>query len=210
MSPPALVPRFAALAGRLGSARDASGLGQQLLAAWAQPHRTYHGTAHLVDCLERLDEAPDEGADRDAAEAALWYHDAVYELGSTENERRSAEWAARSLVAVGVDPDRAAEVGRLVELTTHHRAPADATGALVCDVDLSILGRGAEEYAEFERRIRKEYAQVPEPIYRAERSRVLRRLLDREPLYGTKYFRERCEAAARTNLERALQRLAPG
>lgn len=202
-----LAARLRSLVQRLGGRPDPA-LAAAISAAWAEPQRVYHGLDHLRDCLRELDAAPRGAADRELTEAALWFHDAVYDPHARDNERRSAEWARQALRAAGIAPPTADEVARLVLLTRHDAPPdpADATGALVCDVDLSILGRPSAEYDEFERRIRREYDWVPEPAYRAERARILARLLDRDPLFRTASFRERYEASARLNLQRALDR----
>ncbi len=207
--PPGLPARFTALLRRLGSTSEPGALYAALVTAWAEPHRAYHGSSHLADCLRELDEAPPEREARDPAEVALWFHDAVYDPRASDNEHRSAAWARRALREAGVPDDVAAEVSRLVLLTRHGDPPepADPTGALVCDVDLSILGRSPEEYDRFERLIRAEYAWVAVPIYRAERARVLARLRRRDPLYLTRYFRRRYQTAARANLDRSLEAL---
>jgi len=206
-----LTTRFDALLGRLGGRPDPA-LSSALAAAWTEPHRIYHGIGHLEDCLGQLDATPPEEADRNAAEAALWFHDAVYDPRAGDNEARSAAWGRQALADAGVSPDTAAEVSRLVLLTRHLEPPnaADTTGSLVCDVDLSILGRLPAEYDEFERRVRTEYAWVPEPVYRTERARILARFRAQDPLYRTAHFRDRYEAAARRNLDRALVHLRTG
>jgi predicted metal-dependent HD superfamily phosphohydrolase len=154
VSDAALRERFGELWRRMGAADEGHRVFDRLLAAYQEPHRHYHGVDHLRDCLEQLDAAPAAAADRDLAEAALWFHDAVYVPGSPGNEARSAEWATRALDQAGVSKARAREVARLVHLTDHSRSAEDAVAALVCDVDLSILGRLPAEYAEYERRIR--------------------------------------------------------
>jgi predicted metal-dependent HD superfamily phosphohydrolase len=201
--------RFITLLGRLGATGDAGGLFEEVAAAWAEPHRAYHGTTHLLDCLEQLDAAPGEGADRRIVEAALWFHDAVYDPRATGNEARSAAWASRALAAAGIPQAIATEVARLVLLTRHTTPAADPAGRLMCDVDLSILGRSPDEFSEFERRIRAEYAWVPEETYRAVRADILTGFLRRSPLYLTQHFRRRYESAARHNLEGAVARLRP-
>ena len=202
-------PRLTALLRRLGATADTSALGAALTRAWGEPHRAYHGPGHLADCLRELDGAPIDAEQRDLAEAALWFHDAVYDPHAADNELRSADWARQALIGAGVPEDTAAQVGRLVLLTRHVDPPAesDRTGALVCDVDLCVLGRPPEEYDRFERLIRAEYAWVPEPVYRVERRRILLRFRLREPLYLTEHFRRRYQAPARANLERALRQL---
>lgn len=210
MSDSALRERFTALWSRLGGRTAASAAFDAILRSWTEPHRRYHGLDHLRDCLARLDEAPASGAARDLAEAALWYHDAVYRAGARDNEARSAQLARAALVEGGAPAATAEEVARLVRLTDHAAAPADPAAALVCDVDLSILGRAPEVFSEYERRIREEYRQVAEPLYRAGRIRVLEGLLAREPLFSTGHFRERYEAAARRNLRRSLDVLRGG
>jgi predicted metal-dependent HD superfamily phosphohydrolase len=201
-----LAGRFSTLLRRLGATSPVDQLFDEVAAAWAEPHRAYHGTSHLLDCLEQLDAAPGEGADRRLVEAALWFHDAVYDPRATGNEARSAAWASRGLGAVGVPAPVGAEVARLVLLTRHTAPATDPAGKLTCDVDLSILGREPEEFAEFERRIRTEYAWVAEATYRSVRADILAGFLRRSPLFLTSHFRRKYESAARRNLEAAIAR----
>jgi predicted metal-dependent HD superfamily phosphohydrolase len=210
MSDPDLRERFAALWVRLGGHGDGRSIADSVLRGWTEPHRHYHGLDHLRDCLARLDESPAAGEERDLAEAALWYHDVVYRPGASDNEARSAATARAALVQGGVPENAAEEVARLVRLTDHVAPPGDPVGELVCDVDLSILGRPAQEFEEYERRIREEYRQVPAPLYRTGRARVLAKLLARDPLFRTVHFRRRYEDMARRNLRRSLDSLAPG
>src|SRR4051812_17060991 len=165
--------RFAALARRLGASGEPSSVGDALLAAYREPHRMYHGLAHLMDCLARLDEAPAPEPSRDQVEAALWYHDAVYDPRADDNEERSAERARRGLTEVGVPSAVAAEIARLVRLTDHRTLPEDESGRLICDIDLSILGHSPEEFDLYDAAIRAEYAWVPEKQYRDARRRIL-------------------------------------
>ena len=210
MSDAGLRGRFGRLWRRMGAEDDGAEIADELLRAYGEPHRKYHGLDHLRDCLEQLDAAPADEADRDLAETALWFHDAVYVPGRGDNEARSADWAAGAMRRAGIPEDRTRAVARLVRLTDHAGPPTDPVGALVCDVDLSILGRGPAEFAEYERRIREEYRDIAEPVYRMGRSAVLSRFLARDPIYPSPYFRSRYESAARRNLIQTLERLTPG
>jgi predicted metal-dependent HD superfamily phosphohydrolase len=210
MSESDLRERFADLWARLGGRSDVRPIFHQVLRGWTEPHRRYHGVDHLLDCLARLDESPAMGEERDLAEIALWYHDLVYRPGAADNEARSAELARAALLEGGAPDATADEVARLVRLTDHVAPPEDPVGELVCDVDLSILGRSAGEFEEYERRIREEYRQLPDPLYRAGRAGVLAKLLARDPLFRTDYFRRRYGESARINLRRSLDSLARG
>ena len=99
-------------------------------------------------------------------------------------------------------------IAELVLATRHLTVPRDPDARLLCDVDLSILGRGPEIFDEFERRIRREYHWVPDPAYRMARSEVLSGFLGRHPIYQTEYFGNLYEIQARANLERAIAQLA--
>jgi predicted metal-dependent HD superfamily phosphohydrolase len=92
--------------------------------------------------------------------------------------------------------------------TRHETIPYEHDAALLCDIDLSILGRSPDVFDRFERQIRQEYAMVPELIYRSGRSEILRRFLSRSSIYRSPWFRQRYESQARANLERMLTTLA--
>ena len=196
--------RFTAVLRRLGATGDGTALAGALLTAWSAPHRAYHDLRHLEDCLAQLDSAETDSRTRDLVEAALWFHDAVYDSRADDNEERSAAWAADALPTAGISSDVASEVARLVRLTRGHDRAPDQAAQLMCDIDLSILGRPVELFDSYDRRVRTEYAWVPEPAYRAGRARVLEQFLRRDPLFQTPAFRRRFEAQARVNLRRAL------
>jgi predicted metal-dependent HD superfamily phosphohydrolase len=207
LSDAALRARFTALWARLGAKGAVEPILGSVMHSWSEPHRRYHGLDHLRDCLARLDESPADRKDHDLAEAALWYHDLVYQPGASDNEARSAARARADLVGGGAPEAVADEVARLVQLTDHAVPPMDPLGALVCDVDLSILGRPPEEFEEYERRIRAEYHQVPDSLWRLGRARVLASFLSRDPLFGTDHFQQHYETSARRNLRHSLEAL---
>jgi predicted metal-dependent HD superfamily phosphohydrolase len=193
---------------RLGGQGDRAALTDAVLAAWSGADRHYHGLAHLRDCLTRLDECDAPAQARDVIEAALWFHDAVYDPRRSDNEARSADWARQGLGRLGVDPAVTGEVARLILLTAHRRPPDDDAGRIVADIDLAILGRPPAEFAAYDAAIRAEYAWVAEPEYRTRRAAVLAGFLAREPLYLTPWFRTRYERTARDNLRRCVAGLA--
>ena len=191
----------------LGLAGGDAGLFHRLVAAWSEPQRHYHTLQHLRECLELFDGAHDLANHPGEIELALWFHDAVYDVQAHDNEARSADWARASILQAGGGAAAADRIHALVMATAHHAPVADADTQLLVDVDLAILGAAPARFDEYEAQVRAEYAHVPDAAFRSGRLRILQGFAGRPRLYGTAYFQERCEAAARANLQRALRRL---
>jgi predicted metal-dependent HD superfamily phosphohydrolase len=183
----------------------------ELVAAYAAPDRHYHDLAH-IEALLRLAEASTALiADHDAVEAAIWFHDAVYDTRRKDNEEKSAQLATARLAGIAA-PDRLGRIATMICATADHVVPgyddtaASATKdcALFLDFDLAILGSPAAEFAAYEQAVRREYAWVSDPLWIAGRRAVLEHFLARPAIYATAQFRASHEAAARQNLGNAL------
>ncbi|MDG4794227.1 metal-dependent phosphohydrolase [Micromonospora sp. WMMD1082] len=202
-------------AARAAGATDAVAVdtaGDELLRRWREPHRHYHTVAHLTAVLDVVDRYASTASRPDLVRLAAWCHDAVYDprAPGDRNERDSAALADALLTRAGLPGAEVAEVRRLVLLTAGHAAdPADSAGALLCDADLAVLAAPEPEYDRYARAIRREYAHVPEPDYRAGRARVLSTLLALPALYRVPALAAAWEALARANLTRELTTLHP-
>ena len=97
---------------------------------------------------------------------------------------------------------------RLTE--SHLPADDDANGCVLSDADLAILAATPERYAEYTADVRREYAHVPDDLFRPGRAAVLRDLLAKPSLFHTAHAREHWEARARANVEAELSRLDAG
>ena len=184
---------------------DLAEVRDRLLAAYATD-RGYHDVRHLAEVLDRVDELQDAGEvfDHEAVALAAWFHDAVYD-GQAGAEERSARWAEQALAGRAV----ADEVARLVRLTERHTpADDDANGCVLSDADLAILAATPARYAEYTRDVRREYAHVPDELFRPGRAAVLRDLLAKPALFHTAHARKQWEARARANVEAEIARLA--
>jgi predicted metal-dependent HD superfamily phosphohydrolase len=181
---------------------------------YAEPHRAYHGQTHIDALLSGLAEAVRHVANRDAIELAIWYHDAIYDPGATDNEARSADLliaemhglACLSLVSVAE---------RMIRATAGHELPPDLSEtsridtAIFLDLDMAVLGAEPAAYDLYEAGIAAEYIPVHGlNDFRAGRAGFLRGMLGRKRLFQTEHFHHRLDAAARVNLRRGLQRLA--
>lgn len=178
-----------------------------LIDAYREPHRHYHTTRHIEDCLSKFDLLRAQASRPDEIELALWFHDAIYRPYRPRNEEKSAEWAARFLAEAGAGDDLVARVRDFILVTRHEAVAADRDAAIVIDVDLSILGTCAEHYQRFEQQVRSEYRWVPGVIYRRERRKILGQFLARDRIFTTDEFFSRYEARARMNIEGAIRNL---
>lgn len=192
---------------RLGARGDRARLYREVVAAYGEPHRAYHGLAHLEHCLEQLDAHRDVSESADEVELALWFHDAIYRPTASDNEEQSADWARSAIRSAGLSADLGQRVAALIMATLHDAVPETADGRLIVDVDLSILGSPPEAYDRYEDDVRREYRWVPGFIFRKKRRAILESFLRREAIFLTEPFFERYEASARANLRRACSKL---
>ena len=120
----------------------------ELSALYRAPDRHYHGLAHIEALLALAQEYRAALSDPDAVEAAIWFHDAIYDSRRSDNETRSAALALEKL-AGRTDPERLARIAKMIEATATHTLPdlgdkaAGRDAALFLDMDLSILGAAA-------------------------------------------------------------------
>src|SRR5262245_26317915 len=142
---------------------------EEMLLAYAEPHRHYHTLDHIAALLALLVRHGGDVADRDALTLAILFHDVVYDPARTDNEAASAAWASVRLASLGFPEAQRAKVCRYIFATRHDQPvdAADADLALLLDLDLSILAAPPDDYRAYSQAIRREYAFVPDQIYRA-------------------------------------------
>lgn len=185
---------------------------QHLSSLYAGPGRFYHGLDH-VEALLTLARANHAAiADPEAMDAAIWFHDAVYDATRSDNEALSAA-LARQHLAGSCEAARLDRIAAMIEATAGHEPPvfgdaaAESDARLFLDMDLAILGAAPEAFDAYEAAVRREYAHVPDAAWRTGRAAVLRRFLERGMIYRTETFHGTLEQAARANLARSLERL---
>jgi predicted metal-dependent HD superfamily phosphohydrolase len=181
---------------------------EQLFAAYTGTDRHYHGIGHIAECLSELDSVREMATNPKAIEAAIWFHDVVYDGRRQDNEERSADLAQEQLARLGYDATFRDEVRRLILLTRHDRPPPDRDGQLMVDIDLASLSRPAEVFDRNSELIRQEYPHVPEADFVRGREQMLGRFLQRPRIYYTDVFHDRDEKQARINLQRVIARSA--
>ena len=188
-------------------------LKNELSALYRAPGRHYHGLAHVEALLALAREYRADLADPRAVEAAIWFHDAIYDSRRSDNEARSAGLAVAKLAPL-VEPARLSRITAMIEATATHALPglgdeaATRDAAFFLDMDLSILGAPAGAFDSYEAGVRREYAWVGDEAWRSGRAAVLRKFLARPTIFHTEAFRQRYEAAARKNIARSIAALS--
>lgn len=187
-------------------------LKSELSALYRGPGRHYHNLAHIEAMLALAGDYRAALGDPGAVEAAIWFHDAIYDSKAKDNEAQSAALAEKKL-AGRADPSRLNRISAMIVATATHQVPPfdDATStrdaSLFLDMDLSILGAAPGAFDAYERAVRREYAWVEGPMWRAGRSAVLKNFLSRPHIFHTEEFRQRFERQARENMVRSLAAL---
>src|SRR5215831_17199770 len=140
----------------------------ELVSAYTAPGRYYHDLRHIETLVGLADARADVIADRDAVEAAIWFHDAIYDSRRSDNEERSAALAMARLAGTAHE-GRIARIAAMIRATAGHAMPdfADAAAgrdcALFLDMDLAILGGSTTDFDVYEAAVRREYGWVTEP-----------------------------------------------
>ncbi|MGY0632846.1 HD domain-containing protein [Luteimonas sp. A478] len=194
---------------------------EAIQAAYRSPPRDYHNLNHVAEVLGHYaDVAAGPGWARPAeAWLAVLYHDAIYEAKRRDNEVRSARLAAEHIQRWLPEAVDAARVSWLIELTARHgqHLPEDfGSGADADDVrhfldcDMAILGADPDLFDAYNLAIAAEYrGHVPGWLFRLNRRRFLKALLERPRIFLSDLFHQRYDSAARANLRRVLQGVAP-
>ncbi|MBW2993111.1 N-methyl-D-aspartate receptor NMDAR2C subunit [Candidatus Woesearchaeota archaeon] len=188
--------------------REAQKAFDLLRGMYNESHRFYHNLNHIMNCLDEFDRAQSLAEHPHELEFAIGYHDAVYDTKANNNEERSARLAYNLCKKAGLSNDFAEKARDLVLVTRHAEVHEGVDEKLMLDIDLSILGKPAEEFGRYEEAIRKEYSWVPEEGFRKGRREILQRFLDKPNIYLTNFFRKKYEEQARKNLEKAVRQLS--
>ncbi|CEM13017.1 unnamed protein product [Vitrella brassicaformis CCMP3155] len=192
-----------------------------------EPWRHYHTLRHISDLisLQTTHSPPVPPPCACAISLAVWFHDAIYVPHRKDNEERSAELLEAFIqeVSLRVMHRQVADAAVLfVRATASHFEWAGASGAerlraegwgeewvqamqWFLDFDLSVLASEKEKYDAYADQIRLEYTHLAPSVYRSERAKFLRSLLDRPQLFS--HLGGTAEADARRNIRAEVERL---
>jgi predicted metal-dependent HD superfamily phosphohydrolase len=191
------------------------------------PSRHYHTVVHLHEMLgyyqlvsKRFDNiSPEEDQ---AIILAIFFHDAIYDALSSENEENSIKLFQSFVESSGQDSTETTRVRIVADLVVeyiaatkkHAVSSANSTAlALFLDLDMAVLGKESAAYHSYAQLIRKEYHFVLHDTYCEKRADILASFLSHQTdssIYGTVPFRQALEERARDNLAGEIQSLRKG
>lgn len=145
--------------------------------------------------------------DWDSVLFALFFHDIVYDVLGTSNEKQSAEMAREKLNQLKYPSSKTDLVVQMILSTKSHERTINQDINIFIDADLSILGSNPITYDKYKECLRKEFSPFPEIIFKTSRIKVLFDFLDRETIFLTDYFIQKYEKQARLNIKHELELL---
>ena len=178
-----------------------------VISLYAEKHRRYHNAIHIDATLKHFDIVKEQIQKPDLVELSLWFHDVIYQPFSKSNELDSANYAVQFLQNNNVPSGVQRCVFDLIMATIHDAKTSSDDQAWLVDIDLSILGAKGDVYQKFSKGVRFEYRRVPFFLYKKKRKEVLNGFLQRDYIYFTRFFREKFESQARSNMINEMQSL---
>jgi predicted metal-dependent HD superfamily phosphohydrolase len=177
---------------------------------YSEPNRQYHTIEHIGSLLHQLEKHGQAVVDRDAVVLAILLHDVVYDPLRHDNEEKSAALAGARLAFLGFPGGVIAKVEQYINATKHAQdfVTADCYLAVLLDLDLSTLAAAPAEYRAYSQANRREYAHVPDELYRPGRRRFVEGFLERQLIYRTDQLHALWEERARANISGEIAGLA--
>ena len=167
---------------------------------YTSPKRHYHNLHHLENMYSQLEACRNQVQDWDTVLFSLFYHDIIYKATAKDNEEKSALAALKTLREINYPKEKMRLSGEQILATKTHSISPDNDTNIFTDADLSILGSNWDEYLEYTKQVRKEYAIYPDFMYNPGRKKVLQHFLSMENIFKTPYFIQKFEAQANKNL----------
>lgn len=186
---------------------------EELFSRYEADGRHYHNFHHLNFMLDRNDLWCLSSYRSYHVEAAIWWHDAIYVPGSTDNEELSAQLFLDALSRCNPLPGSNWEwAADMIRATKDHIVPDlhdefwQKDTALFLDLDLGGLAAKWPIYYENAINVRTEYANVSDAEWKSGRISFLETYLARPKIYQAPLFAYR-EQDARDNMTKELEQL---
>ncbi|HPY74857.1 MAG: dephospho-CoA kinase [Planctomycetes bacterium] len=183
---------------------------QDIEKIYNQPNRFYHNLVHIQEVLTYYLELKKIFQHPLEVYCALVFHDILHDPQNSENELASAQFAneylQKHLQSSNIDISL---VVHFIQLTAHHDSNLsnlDYDERLLLDIDMTIFISSKKRLLEYENQIFKEYATIISmKEYRQGRRDFLKRLLNKDFIFRSSYFRSRYEEIAKKKISFLLE-----
>lgn len=182
----------------------------EIESSYGVPNRHYHNVRHIDTLLYLSNQYQSDLQDKDVVDFSIFYHDLIYKVTRSDNEKKSAATAAKRLSELNLSPGKIADIVQYITATKSHQLNGGLPGsdlAWFLDFDMSILAVEWDKYLEYTRQVRREYAIYPDFIYNQGRKKFLQQSLSSPYIFHTSLFRQYHELDARENMKRELEAL---
>lgn len=188
----------------------------QLSQLYTQPHKHYHNLNHINRCLSVAEELSEHSLSyRQKTEliTAIWFHDAVYNPWSKNNEVLSAELARLYCHRININHN---SVVAAIKATAYHTKDQKFSHDdsididvihYMLDIDLMGLADPYPKYSETGEYIRQEYSHLNNDEFSNGRRSFLTNMIKRKRIFYTEFFYEEYEHKARENMKKELNQL---
>lgn len=190
-----------------------------IVSIYNSPDRHYHNFEHINHCLSKLKEfflynssnqflklsSSDKKKLWRIVYMAILYHDIIYNPFDDLNELNSAEFFLKEKFTWLNETDINA-IYDCIMLTSKHLSDFDSKDltlyeALMLDIDLSGF---YDSFRDDSLLIRREYFFIEGKQYYTNRKKFLEKLLNKDRIYYTDYFFNKCEIKARENIKKQI------
>ncbi|KAK7790154.1 hypothetical protein R5R35_002625 [Gryllus longicercus] len=189
----------------------------KIVKQYSDDERVTHDMDYLKETFERFESVKKELECPNAVALALIFLYYDYDPKAMDCTDKNVEHFKEFASDAGI-PDESplrTKVLHLMEAASTHSTEEHKTdGAFgnedrhyFLDLDIADLGSAPEKYSVYVAKIKKEYAFLPESMYKSLRIKVLESLLQIPNIYATREFREKYENQARRNVEDEVKSL---
>lgn len=172
----------------------------RLILAYNEPQRVYHTLIHIESCFAMFDEVKHLLDNPDALALAIWFHDAIYELGACDNEKRSADWFMVETKGLFADKLRQQVYTHIMATLHCGRTIEGRDSQFMVDIDLSSFGMPWPQFLRDSKNVRNERLDIPDHEFYTKQCGFQKALLERPKFFQSDYFFEHYEDQARRNL----------
>lgn len=173
---------------------------QELVKRYSEPHRHYHNLEHISMLFAT---AASHGIRLSVPQVlAIWYHDSIYDPTTKDNEEKSNELFLTHHGDTLIK-DYTTRASNIIIDTKFHRSE-NSESHTVLDLDLCGFGYDWETFQYTTSLIRKEYAHLPDDVWKVNRKLFLEMMLNRTFIFNTHWGRDFYEIKARKNIQKEL------